>query len=141
MVYLYSQSKHYVEIKEWVDAGSVSNKLAQTMEMFNALKKILLSSEDKTLAATMKHNTSYQFYSSLIQRGLLQEFEDNIFVEEELPQDLEMTRNNIEEQYGFIEDFLKDPNRSKEQEESLEDYIYHDVLFEITERFKNRYKK
>ena len=118
-----------------------NSKLKKTMDMFSALKKILLSSKDKKILATMKHNTSYKFYSSLIQRGLLKEYSDNIFVEEELPKDAEIIRNNIEEKYGFVKDFLKDPKRNKEQEDMLEDYIYHDVSFEITEGFKNRYKK
>ena len=138
---IYSKTKNYIEINEWVDVENVPNKLEQTMEMYSALKKILLLSEDKTLLATMKHNTSYKFYSSLIQRGLLQEFSDDVFVEEELPKDVEITKNQIEEQYGFVEDFLKDPNRNQEQEEALEDYIYHDVIFDITDGFKTRYKK
>ena len=138
---IYSKTRKLIEINEWVDIEDVPNKLEQTMEMFSALKKILLSSEDKKIIATMKHNTSYKFYSSLIQRGLLKEYSDNIFVEEELPKDAEIIRNNIEEKYGFVEDFLKDPKRNKEEEDMLEDYIYHDVSFEITEGFKNRYKK
>lgn len=138
---IYTKTKNLIEINEWVDVEDVPDKLEQTMEMFSALKKILLLSEDKKILATMKHNTSYKFYSSLIQRGLLKEYNNDVSVDAELSQDIEITRNKIEEQYGFVEDFLKDPNRSKEQEETLEDYIYHDIIFGITDEFKNRYKK
>ena len=138
---IYTKSKNLIEINEWVDIEAVPNKLKQTMEMLNALKKILLSSEDKKILATMKHNTSYKFYQSLITRGLLQEYEDIVGTETDMPHKIKKLHIRLEREYGFVEDFLNDPNRNKEQEEILEDYIYHDILFGITDEFKKRYKK
>ena len=138
---VYTKTKNHIEVNEWVDVDTVPNKLEQTMEMLNALKTILLSSEDKRLAALMKHNTSYKFYAILLKKGLLQEYEDSIRIETEMPSDIERVREEVEDKYGLVEDFLKDENRSKEQEEALEDYIYHDIVFGITDKFKNRYKK
>ena len=138
---VYTNTEKYIEVNEWLAVDTVPNKLEQTMEMFNVLKNILLSSEDKRLIASMKHNTSYKFYASLLKRGFLQEYEDYIGIEPEMPSDVKKVRVELENKYGFIEDFLKDENRDKEQEEVMEDYIYHDVLFEITDKFKNRYKR
>ena len=37
--------------------------------------------------------------------------------------------------------YLEDENREKYQQASIEDYIYHDVSFNVTNAFINKYKK
>lgn len=138
---IYSKREYFVEIIEWISKDTVTNKLEQTMEMFYALKNILLSVEGKNLTATMKHNTSYKFYTSFLKRGFLEEFYDDIDTETDMPSDIKKVKDDLENKYGSIEYFLEDENRDKEQEEILEDYIYHEVIFGITDKFVKRYKK
>lgn len=111
------------------------------MEMFNAIKSILLLSNKETnIISTMKHNTSYKFYSIFLKKGYLQEYRDEIEIDS-LPTDLEKLKQKLIEKYSSLEEFLKDENREKEIEEQLEDYIYHDVAFRITDKFKTRYRR
>lgn len=120
---------------------TVPNKLEQTMEMFSALKTILLASEEKDIIATMKHNTSYKFYTSFIKRGFLEEYHDEVSTETEMPRDIEQLVDQLDEGDNSLSKFLQDENRDQSIEEKLEDYIYHDVVFGITDKFKSRYRK
>lgn len=138
---IYTKTKDYLEINEWVSVESVPNKLEQTMEMFNALKNILLSNEDKDIIATMKHNTSYKFYTSFIKRGYLEEEHDELSTDAEMPKDLETLVDMLDSGDNSLSQFLKDESRDRDLEGRLEDYIYHDVVFGITDKFKRRYRK
>jgi len=89
----------------------------------------------------MRHSTSYKFYYDMLTRGYLNECYHNITIEPFLPSDIEKTAYTICQTYNHISNFLKDENRDKEQEELIEDYIYHEISFAITDKFVKRYQK
>lgn len=130
-----------IGITEWLAIHNVPNKLIQTMEMFSAMKKILLENRNAKFFATMRHSTSYKFYQSLLTRGYLEEISSRPDIDEELPEDLEMIKNNIQEKYSSIEEYLL--NSDKEQLEGipLEDFIQHYITFKTTDKFTKKYKK
>lgn len=129
-----------IEIKDWVAINNVENKLNQTMEMFNALKKILLEHENCNIYGMLRHSTSYPFYKKLLDEGYIEESVDIIDFDDYLPK-LEEIKQKILTDYDSIEDYLADPNRDRYEGSAMEDYIYHEVSFNVTESFKNRYKK
>ena len=129
-----------IEIKDWVAIHSVESKFSQTMEMFNALKHILLEHENHIIYSTLRHSTSYQFYKKLLNEGYI-EAGDEIIDFDDCNPELEIIKQEILSKYDSIEDYLLDESREKYERSSIEDYIYHDVSFNITNSFKNRYKK
>lgn len=130
-----------MEINEWVAISAVSNKLGQTIEMYEALKKILLESEFRDIYIVSRHSTSYRLYQSLLRRGYIEEFDNTTDILENLPTELEQIKQKIIAEYGSLENYLKDENREKYEEFHLEDYIYHLIIFSITDKFVNKYKR
>lgn len=128
-----------IEIKDWVAIHNVENKFSQTIEMFNALKHILLEHENHIIYSTLRHSTSYQFYKKLLNEGYIEEGYDIIDFDD-CNQELEEIKQKILSKYDSIDDYLSDEFREKYESSSVEDYIYHDVSFNITNSFKNRYK-
>jgi hypothetical protein len=138
---IYTKDTTFMELIEWVSIDHTKNKFIQTIEMFNEIKQILLSSYGQKICSLMKHNTSYKFYYELLIRGYLCEHNNNITMDLFLPSDINKTACTICQSYEHLSNFFKDENRDKLQEEILEDYIYHDVEFTITDKFVKRYKK
>ena len=128
-----------IEVKDWVAIHNVENKFSQTIEMFNALKHILLEHENSIIYSTLRHSTSYQFYKKLLNEGYIEEGFDIIDFDD-CNQELEEIKQKILSKYDSIDDYLSDEFREKYESSSVEDYIYHDVSFNITNSFKNRYK-
>lgn len=128
-----------IEVKDWVAIHNVENKFSQTIEMFNALKHILLEHENSIIYSTLRHSTSYQFYKKLLNEGYIEEGYDIIDFDD-CNQELEEIKQKILSKYDSIDDYLADEFREKYESSSVEDYIYHDVSFNITNSFKNRYK-
>ena len=129
-----------IEIKDWVAIGNVDNKLMQTMEMFNALKKVLLAHEDHDIHGTLRHSTSYKFYKKFLDEGYLEEGLNILDFDDEQPR-LAAIKEKILSEYDSLYDYLADENRERYENDALEDYIYYDVCFNITDAFKKRYKK
>lgn len=129
-----------LEIKDWVAIHNVENKFIQTMEMFTAIKKIFLENQECDMYGVLRHSTSYKFYKKLLESNYIDEGYDIIEFEDEI-EEVEETKNKILSEYDSLEDYLLDPNRNTYQEISLDDHIYHFVCFNITDTFKNKYKK
>lgn len=129
-----------IEINDWISINKVKNKFEQTMEMFNAIKQILVTHSDKHISAIFRHSTSYPFYKKFLDEGYLEELLDNVEFDDYLPT-VEEIFEKILEQYDSIEKYLSDPNREKFEKEHIEDFIYHEVIFQVSQKFKNRYKK
>lgn len=129
-----------IEIKDWVAINNIENKFAQTMEMFNALKKILLEYQNYNINSILRHSTSYPFYKKLLNEGYIEEIIDIVDFDDCSPE-LEEIKQKILTEYDSIEDYLNDANREKYPDLSVDDYIYHEVSFNITKAFKDRYKK
>ena len=133
-------SESEMEIKDWIAIGNVENKFAQTMEMFNAFKQILLEYSHCNIYSILRHSTSYQFYKKLLDEGLIEEHVDVIDFDDYTPK-LEEIKQKIFYKYDSYEDYLSDENRERYEEYQIEDFIYHEVCFNTTKKFTNRYKR
>lgn len=129
-----------ISINDWVAINNVENKFAQTMEMFNALKKILLENSQAIIYSMLRHSTSYPFYKKLLNEGYIEEGYDIIDFDD-CTEELERIKEEILLEYDSFEEYLLDENRDKYEEYFIEDYIYHEVSFNMTESFTNRYTK
>ena len=137
----YYEDSSEVEINEWVAINQVENKLMQTIEMFSAMKKILLENENITVFATMKHSTSYKFYKSLLTRGYFEEISNRAEIDDELPKYLENIKEELKNKYETPEDFLQNLDQENLEDPHFEDIIHHLVIFKTTNKFIKRYKK
>lgn len=133
-------SDEEIGIEDWVAINKVKNKFAQTIEMFNALKKILLEYEQSKIYSMLRHSTSYPFYKKLLDNGYLEERYNNIELDDYLPK-IEEIKQGILTKYDSIEEYLQDESREKYEGSHLGDYIYHNVSFSITDKFRRKYKK
>lgn len=137
---LYEDSSE-IEINEWIAINQVENKLIQTIEMFSAMKKILLENKDIIVFATMRHSTSYKFYRSLLTRGYFEEILNRSVIDDELPEYLESIKEELKNKYETSENFLKNLDNENLTDTRFEDIIHHLVMFKTTDKFIKRYKK
>ena len=136
---IYNDTPDEIEINEWLAINNVENKLMQTIEMFTAIKNILLNS--KKVYATMRHSTSYKFYKSLLNRGYLEEISNIQELDDELPEHIEQEKNELKNKYSTLEEYLLNSSLKKHINQEIEDYIYHLVIFKTTKLFTKRYQK
>ena len=139
IVYAYL-SEEEIDIKDWVAIDGVENKFTQTMEMFSALKNILLTHKDYDIYSMLRHSTSYPFYQKMVNEGLVEEGYDMVDLDES-SEELEAIKEQILDKYDSIEDYLSDETRERYEDMHLDDNIYHNVVFNTTEKFNNRYKR
>ena len=137
----YEEDSEEIEINEWVAISNVENKLVQTMEMFKAIKDILLESKGTKVYATMRHSTSYKFYQSLLTREFLEEISNIPEMDDELPTHIEKIKNNLKNKYSSLEEYLSTKTIKNNIKQEIEDYIYHRVIFKTTNKFTKRYQK
>lgn len=136
---IYTTFNGEIEINEWLAIGNVKDKLVQTMEMFNAIKNILLEHKDKTIYATLRHSTSYKFYKLLFEKGYINEFENRFDIADDIPGDLLTMIENSKEKYNSIEEYID--NETEDKIEDLPDFIYHNVEFKVSDKFIEKYNK
>lgn len=134
----YADKKNEIEILEWVSLEKVSNKLEQTIEMFTEIKKILLLSKDRKISAYMKHLTSYPFYEKLLEKGYFEEIHNYPQIEHGIIEGSKEDIQEIVKKYGSLYEYLKSHNKEYQH---LEQCIYHDTTFRITNKFIKRYQK
>lgn len=129
-----------IDIKDWVAIHNVENKFVQTIEMFNALKQLLIKHSNCNIYSTLRHSTSYQFYKKLLDEGYIDVGFDIIDFDD-CTEELKQIKSKILSEYDSLYAYLEDENRERYESDSIEDYIYHDVSFNITNEFINKYKK
>jgi len=134
----YADKKNQIEILEWVSLENISNKFEQTIEMFTAFRKILLLSKDRKIDAYMKHLTSYPFYKKLLQEEYFEEIYDYPQIEHGIIEGSKEDIKEIIKKYGSLSQYLKSNNNEYSH---LEQCIYHDTTFKITNKFIKRYQK
>lgn len=132
-------SEYEMEIKDWMAINKVKNKLTQTMEMYSALKQILLEYKDYTISALIRHSTSYPFYKKLLDTGYIEEICDLITIYEDTDE-IEQIKQEIFSKYDSYEEYLQDESRNKYESASLDDYILHELSFIVTNAFVKKYK-
>ena len=73
-----TKKNNEIEINDWISITKVENKFEQTIEMFNAIKKILITYKDSNIITTLRHSTSYPFYKKFLDEGYLEELIDEV---------------------------------------------------------------
>ena len=136
---MYVKRKREIEITDWVCVPNVKDKLVQTKEMLHAMKNIFLESRDFTMRASMKFDTSYQFFRSLLKHGYVEEYSNYVDTFNDSPSKLQEWVDNI---VCFAQPFSEqlESNELKKNPE-YKKYLYHDVVFGVTDKFIERYAK
>ena len=139
IVYTYL-SEEEIDIKDWVAIDKVENKFTQTMEMFSALKKILLAHKNYDIYSMLRHSTSYPFYQKIVNNGYIEEGYDIVALDDS-EEEIEAIKEQILDKYDSVEDYLRDESRERYEGTHIDDYIYHNVVFNTTDKFNNKYKR
>lgn len=141
----YYVSENEVAFLEWVAISNVSSKFVQSIEMMNVFNSILFKHKNKRFIAEMRHDTSYQIYSKMLQRGYFEEENHTLDIyncdglEPIAIKILEYSCKNLEYDDSHIKEFLKSTETLKHPE--YLNYILHCISFQVTDAFSKRYAK
>lgn len=128
-----------IEINDWISISNNKNTFLQTIEMISTFKQLFLGYEDCLIYAALRHSTSYNFYKFILSNEYINQLTDQISLEDEKIK--KEILDEILSIYGSIEKYLLDENRKKYENEHLEDYIYHNICFEVTNKFVTKYQR
>lgn len=131
----YTISDSIVTFLEWVAIDNQDTKLKQTYEMMQSLKAILINNQDKQFTSDMRHDTSYQFYLKLKQRGFIKE--DLHGIEYDICSAPEGVKY-IDINYNTIEEFFE--SEEAKQHPEYYKFILHHLAFTVTDKFVKKYK-
>ena len=135
---IYIKKALYITIVAWYSIEKVENKFIQTTEMFLSFKEILLENQHHKVLAAMRLSTSYKFYRLFLEEGYFNEIYSFKGAEFEEETDEDKMLEKIDPKYQTIEDYLEDETREIYPE--YEKCFYCEAFFNITEKFKKRYK-
>ena len=91
--------------------------------MMNYLKELLLDCNNINIYATLRHDTSYNIYSKLCNRGYFNTIYDKIMIDISTPY--------------YIKSIINMDNINKD----YYNYILHNIKFTINDSFYNTYQK
>lgn len=131
-------SRNTVAILEWIAIDDKKTKIIQSIEMMKVFKELMLQYKDKLFTAHMRHNTSYQFYLRMLEKGYFNECLHIIEIDACYGFEIERLKY-LEYDYNRSEDFLNIPE-FKEHPEYLT-YVLHCLAFCVTDEFVNKYEK
>lgn len=134
----YTESTYYLQISEWISTDT-ENKMQQSIEMLNMIKKIMIQNKRKLFVADMRHDTSYAIYSKMLQKGYFDELMDELILDCAAPEYVYELKQKLMDNFDSIESFLL-TNQSKEYEEYFK-YILHRLSFIVTDKFIQKYVK
>ena len=129
----YEDNPNYIKFLEWVAENNKDKKLTQSIEILRVFKNLLFENREKLFIANMRHDTSFLFYKSMLDRGYLNEIYHLI--------DIDCCFNNTPQEIIDLKEKYKDLdlalNNKAINEEYLK-YIIHLTGFEVTEKFIKR---
>lgn len=134
----YTELDDEVTILEWVAVDNKEHRLIQSIEMMNTFNRILIQNKTKLFKASMRHDSSYQFYCKMLKKEFFNEQSHTLEIDNcygYAPERLKY----LEEEYSSLEHFL-DSNEAKEHSEYLK-FILHCLEFYITDDFSKRFIK
>lgn len=134
----YTESVYYVQVSEWILADN-DDRLQQTVEMMNVLKKILIQNRGKLFCASMRHDTSYQIYLKMLENNYFKELRHNYIIDCSAPQEVAEIKEKLSNSFDNMEEFLSS-EKSRDYEEYLT-YILHQLNFIVTHKFEKKCKK
>lgn len=131
---LFEKNDEYVKFLEWVALESEEKNIHQAIQMLNVFRSILIENKDRLFYANMRHDTSYAFYTSMLEKEYFQELFHIMGVDKcdgIAPQELNDLNINM---------FSENSDVIKEHPEYLK-YILHFIGFCVTDKFIQREKK
>ena len=111
----------YLKILEWVSIKDIC--ISDKYQMMNYLKELLLDCKNINIYATLRHDTSYNIYSKLCNRGYFNTIYDKIMIDISTPY--------------YIKSIINMDNINKD----YYNYILHNIKFTINDSFYNTYQK
>lgn len=135
---LYENNKEFVKFLEWVALENNEKNIHQAIQMLNVFKTILIENKEKLFYANMRHDTSYMFYKSMLDKKYFEEFFHMIGVDSCLgyaPKELNDLNIDM-----FSFDGVLNNEIIKNNPEYLK-YIFHFIGFSVTDKFIERDKK
>ena len=129
---LYAEEEEYVYVLEWYGVNEKKTKLIQSLEMYNTFISFFLNHKECTFCGYMKQYTSYRFYEKMLKDGYFEEIKNKIYDKSEL-----YRLSNL-----LI--LLKAKRESSTLSKSdiisnKEENIFHFVVFNLTDKFINKY--
>ena len=134
---LYENNTEFVKFLEWVALENSEKNIHQAIQMLNVFKTILIENKEKLFYANMRHDTSYMFYKSMLDKKYFEEFFHMIGVDNCMgyaPK--ELNDLNID-MLSF--DSVLNTEIIKNTPEYLK-YIFHFIGFGVTDKFIKREK-
>lgn len=125
----YQIADDMVAFLDWASTDFNGSKFEQTIEMMKTFRIIFLQNTKKRFTAHMRHNTSWQFYYTLLKKGFVNEVENYLYVDTSL-----INSDNFPH---LIEELL-DKNEALKHPEYWQ-YCFHDITFTITDEFVKKY--
>lgn len=120
----------------WVATDNKKNKIKQVSEMLNTFKTIFIKYKDKTFYASCRHDSSYRFYETMLQKGYLKHYYDIIEMDVDIAPPAIQPLNDFP---PMLQHFLH-IKEVRENPEYLK-YFLHDLEFTVTDKFIDKYSK
>ena len=134
----YTISNDMVTFLEWIAVYNKNYKIIQSIEMMNTLKKVLVRYKEKCFKTSMRHDSSYQFYSSMLQRNYFEENSHTFDIDNCAGFAPERLKYLVDD-YPSFEAFLNS-TEAMEHPEYLK-YILHDLEFSVTNKLLDKCAK
>ena len=135
---LYKISNTSLVLCDWLSLNNGSD-FKRTFEMANIISKLLIEHKDLKIETTLRHYTSYRLYSKLKELGYIEELDEYMFLDRNIPKKIGDKVDKIIrfENPETLRKFLK----SKESEKFKEYYPYflHLTEFKVTDKFVKKY--
>lgn len=127
----YTLEETYLKILEWVSINDIS--ISDKYRMMKYIRDLLLICKNKYIYASLRHDTSYNIYSKLSDRGYFNTISDRLILDFSIPKELKTSINK----YNSIEKIINDPNKYNEYYK----YILHNIEFILDDSFFETYQK
>lgn len=129
---LYAQEYDYIYVLEWNGINDEKTKLIQSVEMYNSFISFFLNNKDYTFCGYMRQSTSYRFYEKMLNAGYFEEIKNKIHDKSEL--------YRLSNLLILLKAKRKSSTLSKSDIISnKEENIFHFVVFNLTDKFINKY--
>lgn len=131
---MYEDIDGIVTFIEWIALEIKGRKLSQAVEMSNALNIILEQNKDKEFIASMRHDTSYQFYQKLLQKKYIIELFHSLSIDWAEPNNLSL--DDCEEIVKYF------PNNENLYDAEFLKFVFHNINFKVnTQEYKFNRKR
>ena len=141
----YYDSEAGIDIIDWVSKKNITDKLKMTSEMLKVFKEIFINSNGKMIFASMRHDTAFQLYYSLLENDYLCEYEHRICFDVAEPKLIISILNKylryLFKKYDSLYVVLNIIDDDKFFFSRHQNTILHNIKFTVTDKFIHRYSK